>query len=131
MLRPWLGIACALIASPGVANDSAPFRFAAKYGDWAPLAPSSKAAYAAGAFDSLTLSGDSQDSNADLRGIAICARADGLTPAILAQMVDARYVAHAEEWSFGPASVLAGALLDACKAQVNTERRKAGLSDHP
>jgi len=46
---------------------------------------------------------------------------------ILTEMVDRRYAQHTEEWSYGPASVLAAALIETCKTQISDERRKSKL----
>jgi hypothetical protein len=64
---------------------------------------------------------------ADERGVLICAGSGGLTPARLAEMVDRRYAQHSEEWGFVAAGVLAGAVIETCKTQINEERRRAGL----
>jgi len=108
--------------------------FGRNYGGWTALSGSSKAAYAAGAFDMLELSSGSAEDLADARALSSCAVADGFTPKILAELIDGRYAAHPEEWSAGAANVLAAALIDACDAQMDAERRQGGLpplTPHP
>jgi hypothetical protein len=102
--------------------------FGRNYGEWSALSGPSKAAYAAGAFDMLELSRGSAEDLADARGLSSCAVLDGFTPKILAGLIDGRYAAHPEEWGAGAASVLAAALIDACGAQMDAERRQGGLS---
>jgi hypothetical protein len=81
-----------------------------------------------GAFDMIALSSGSAEDLADARGLSSCAVADGFTPKILAGLIDGRYAAHPEEWSAGAANALAAALVDACGAQMDAERRQGGLS---
>jgi hypothetical protein len=101
--------------------------FTRNYGEWTALSGPSKAAYAAGAFDMLALSGGSAEDLADSRGLSSCAIADGFTPKILAGMVDARYAAHPEEWSATATSALTAALIDVCATEINSKRRQSGL----
>jgi hypothetical protein len=103
-------------------------RFGRNYGEWSALSGSSKAAYAAGAFDMLAISSGSAEDLADARGLFSCAVADGFTPKILARLIDGRYAAHPEDWSAGAANALAAALIDACGAQMDAERRQGGLA---
>ena len=103
-------------------------RFGRNHGEWSALSDPSKSAYAAGAFDALTLPDSSAETDADSRGLSECAATDGLTPKILAGLIDARYVAHPEERSAGAASVLTAALIDICGTQMDSERRRSGLS---
>lgn len=102
--------------------------FSANYGDWRGFSSPTKAGYASGAFDMLMHSGlfDAY-SMADTRGVAECAVGAGFTPVILAEMIDRRYAAHKEEWSVTAANVLAAAVFEACKIQINAVRRKMGL----
>ena len=103
-------------------------RFGRNYGEWSALSESSKSAYAVGAFDALTLPDSSAETAADSRGLSACAAADGFTPKILAGLIDARYAAHPEEWSAGAASALTAALIDTYGTQMDSERRRSGLS---
>jgi hypothetical protein len=109
-------------------------RFGRNYGEWSALSEPSKSAYAAGAFDALTLPDSSAETAADSRGLSACAAEDGFTPKILAGLIDGRYAVHPEEWSAGAASALIAALIDACGTKMDSERRRSGLSpltSHP
>jgi hypothetical protein len=99
----------------------------ANFGAWHNLPPPSKEAYIEGAFDALLLPGTPED-NADGRGFVRCVADAGLTPIVIAELIDRRYAQHSEEWAYGPASVLVSALIDICKTQMNDERRRSGLS---
>lgn len=116
----------AALSAFGAHADSA--KFGRNYGEWSALSDPSKSAYAAGAFDALMLPDSSPETAADLRGLSACAAAVGFTPKILAGLIDARYAAHPEERSVGAASVLTAALIDTCGTQMNSERRRSGLS---
>jgi hypothetical protein len=70
--------------------------FTRNYGEWSALSGPSRAAYAAGAFDMLALSGGSAEDLADSRGLSSCALSDGFTPKALARIIDARYAGHPE-----------------------------------
>jgi hypothetical protein len=102
--------------------------FIRSYGEWTALSKSWKSAHAEGAFDELILSRGTAEDLADSRGLSSCAAADGFTPNMLADLIDKRYAAHPEESSTVAASVLAGALIDRCKAQMNAARASEGLS---
>ncbi len=103
-------------------------KFDLNYGAWKAFPKGMKFTYIAGAFDMLMTSG-SQDpyDQADQRAIGNCTTATGMTPEILSELVDRRYEQHTEEWAFGPANVLVAALIDACKTQINDERRNRKL----
>ena len=103
-------------------------RFSRNYGEWSTLSDPSKSAYAAGAFDALMLPNSSAETAADLRGLSVCAAADGFSPRVLAGFIDACYAAHPEEWRAGAASTLTAALMDTCGTQMDSERRRSGLS---
>jgi hypothetical protein len=96
-------IVVAIAAFDARADD---LRFGRNCGEWSALSGSSKAAYAAGAFDMLALSSGSAEDLADARGLSSCAVADGFTPKILAGLIDGRYAAHPEEWSAGAATAI-------------------------
>ena len=120
-----VGLLCVASATASNANRF----FVSNYGAWRALPPQSKEAYAAGAFDQLLNSSPSDAANeADARGVLHCAGAVGLTPSLLAEMVDRRYARHGEESSFAAAAVLAGAVVETCKAKIDEERRKSGLA---
>lgn len=105
--------------------------FTTNYGEWSVMSAPAKSAYAAGAFDALTLAGGSVEDRADARGLSACAIEDGFTPNVLAHLVDARYAAHPEERSIGAASVVAAAVTDACEDQMNADRRQSGILPMP
>jgi hypothetical protein len=130
--RLTMTLTIAALSAFGAHADSP--RFGRNYGEWSALSEPSKSAYAAGAFDALTLPDSSAETAADSRGLSACAATDGLTPKILAGLIDARYAAHPEEWSAGAASALIAALIDTCGTKMDSERHRSGLSpltSHP
>ena len=117
-----------LIAASATDSSADSPGFLVNFGAWDRLSPPSKSAYVAGAFDELTLSVETPDDKADMRGIVRCVKDAGLTPTMIAGLVDRRYAQHAEEWPSEPARVLVAALYTSCKTQIQDERRKGGLS---
>ena len=113
-------------------NADADQSFIRNYGQWSKLGQSSKLAYVAGAFDELfnsmfADSGGDAATSADNDGIKTCVSETGMNEQIMSQMIDARYLKHSEEWTFGPASVLISSLLETCDPQIRLARVKLGL----
>ena len=124
-------LCCLMVVAPAASWPSSMRQSIPDYGSWRALSFPSREAYISGAFDMFINDFPSEPANkADLEGIKLCANAAGFTPKILIEIVDRRYFQHNEEWGFGPSPILVAGLIDTCKVQINSERRKVGLPTH-
>lgn len=104
------------------------------YGEWRRLTVEEKTGYVMGAFDQQQSFSLMPSSSAELPfviGIQQCSARNGLSAELLVQLVDRYYSQHQSSWKSPASEVLASALFDLCKDEINSAFKKAGLQTIP
>lgn len=108
--------------------------FVKNYGDWQRLTPQGKVGYVMGAFDQQQEFNPMASNTVGLNyaiGVQQCSDRNGLSPELLVQLVDKYYVQHTNSWKSPASEILALALYDLCKEEINAALKKAGLQPIP
>ena len=108
--------------------------FVQSYADWRKLTPQAKVGYVLGAFDQQQHFNPMATNTVEMNyaiGVQQCVTTNGLTPALLVQLVDNYYAKNTDSWKSPASEILELGLFELCKEEINTALKKAGLEPIP
>lgn len=130
--RLWLrAVAASAATFSFVGASTAHANFIGNYASWKKVEQPLQEAYLIGVMDSWTRTstqGEPAWFQVQRIGLNKCMREQRIDSGMLRDLVDTHYKTYPADWRLSPAAVLKDSMVEACLADVNSERAKAGLS---
>lgn len=119
-----------VLLSTVLVASSANAMFVGNYDAWKKFSPQAQEVYLIGVMDAWTRTaarGEPAWVKIERTGINKCVKEQGIGSVELAELVNSHYKKHSADWRVPPAVVLKDVVVATCLADINGERKKAGL----